>query len=162
MILKLYTLFIGLLLALFVGVGIAAFFPGPKAPEYPAKLSTPVTDGAKESDEARDLRLKYEADQKSYDEAAKDYNRQVSMVTLGAAVLLLFIGLVLLKHVELWADGLSLGAVFTLIYSIIRGFATEDTKFRFLVVTAGLVVALVLGYIKFVQPLQAGTKRKKA
>jgi hypothetical protein len=40
----------------------------------------------------------------------------------------------------------------TLIYSVIQGFGTEDNMFRFLVVSAGLFISLVLGYIKFIKP----------
>lgn len=33
-----YTIFIGVLFAIFVGVGIDAFYPYPKEPDYPAEL----------------------------------------------------------------------------------------------------------------------------
>jgi hypothetical protein len=49
------------------------------------------------------------------------------------------------------ADGILLGGVFTTIYGIIRGLMSEDTKFRFIIVTVGLIIALVLGYIKFIK-----------
>ena len=42
MILKfIYTVFIGVLFATLVGVGIAAFYPQPKYPDYPIRLSYP-------------------------------------------------------------------------------------------------------------------------
>jgi hypothetical protein len=89
------------------------------------------------------------------------YNRNVSLLTLVAAVLLLAIGLTIFRATALMADGLTLGAVFTLSYSIVRGFGTDDNSFRFLVVTAGLAVALVLGYVKFVRPQLKPAKRSK-
>ncbi len=49
------------------------------------------------------------------------------------------------------SDGLLLGGVFTLGYSIIRGFAGDDDKFRFFVVIVGLVVTVVLGDLKFIR-----------
>ena len=36
-----YTLFIGVLFAILVGVGIAAFYEEPKEPEYPSVLKIP-------------------------------------------------------------------------------------------------------------------------
>ncbi|HEY3374155.1 MAG TPA: hypothetical protein VGK02_03715 [Candidatus Aquicultor sp.] len=44
-----------------------------------------------------------------------------------------------------------LGGLFTLGYAVGRGFATDD-KFRFVAVSAGLAIALVLGYIELIQP----------
>ncbi len=49
------------------------------------------------------------------------------------------------------SDGLLLGGVFTLGYSIILSFADDDDKFRFFVVIVGLVVTVVLGYLKFIR-----------
>ena len=50
------------------------------------------------------------------------------------------------------ADGLLLGGVLTLLYSVIRGFGTEDNMFRFVVVSVGFAISLFLGYVKFIQP----------
>ena len=52
MVLKLaYTIFTGILLTLFIGVGIAAFYPQPEPPEYPSTLSKPyqITPSSTES-----------------------------------------------------------------------------------------------------------------
>src|SRR5262245_16343899 len=123
MITKLYTVFLGLLIALFVGVGIAALYPGPKAPDYqvvetPAK-DTPAPDSAKRIRESERQAKQYQLD-------SEDYNRNVSLLALGAAVILLAFALTVLRRVEILGDGLTLGAVFTLIYSIIRGFGSGD------------------------------------
>ncbi|HEX7259327.1 MAG TPA: hypothetical protein VF272_00140 [Candidatus Saccharimonadia bacterium] len=155
MVLKLYTVFVALLLSLLVGVGVSAFYPAPKAPDYPIMLDG-QTKPAVDSAEHETTRLAYEKQQKEFQKNNSEYNRNVSLITLTAAVLLLAIGLTLFRATVLMADGLTLGAVFTLIYSIIRGFGTDDTQFRFLMVLCGLAVALLLGYIKFVKPATAG------
>jgi hypothetical protein len=50
------------------------------------------------------------------------------------------------------ADGILLGGVFTTMYSIMRGLMTENSQFRFLIVTVGIIIAFVLGYVKFIKP----------
>ncbi|MBU4099347.1 hypothetical protein KJ980_06890 [Patescibacteria group bacterium] len=158
MILKfIYTLFIGILLALFVGFGIAAFYEEPKYPEPPISLrySSPVYPETKESTAASRLK----ADQIKQDKLEKDfqkkisvYNRNVSVIALTAAIIYLIVSLTLTKHLMLLSDGLLLGGVFTLLYGIGRGFGSNDSKFQFIMVTIGLVISLVLGYIKFIKP----------
>jgi hypothetical protein len=128
-----YTLFIGILLATFIGVGIAAFYPSPKSPEFkfaPAPYYPP---------------------QDAYMKLSQDYNRNVSIISLVAAILILIISLTVFKSLPVIADGLLLGGVLTLIYSIVRGFNSQDEKFRFIVVTIGLIIAILLGYNKFIR-----------
>lgn len=45
-----------------------------------------------------------------------------------------------------------LGGLFTLFYSIGRGFASEDSKYMFIMVSVGLLLVLFLGYHRFVSP----------
>lgn len=143
-----YTFFLGLLLAIFVGVGINTFYEGPKPPEWPTSLSTPAKDP--EAAPSRDETQYYEA-QQAYDKAIKPYNRNVSTIALSAAVILVVVSLVFEKRIKIIADGVMLGGLFTLIYSIIRSFVSEDTKYIFVVVTVGLVLVLYLGYHRFVR-----------
>lgn len=154
-----YIVFIGLLLAAFVGVGIAAFYKGPKPPEYPVSLKYPEFEQTKDvpatiSAQRRVDMEENDRKQKEFTERNQEYNRNVSIIALVAAIVMLILSLTLFKQILVIADGLLLGGVLTLGYSIIRGFGSNDDTFRFLVVSAGLVVALVLGYIKFVKPLE--------
>src|SRR3989344_5630112 len=151
-----YSLFIGVLLATFVGVGIAAFYPAPERPEYPVELSVPLTKAQEESPEIRAQRIEQEKKQRDFQKLDEKYNKNVSIIAVVAAIAVLVVSLTLLRHILIIADGLLLGGVFTLIYSIIRGFVTNDNQFRFVVVTIGLITALTLGYLKFVK-----TTRKK-
>lgn len=152
-----YSLFIGVLLATFVGVGIAAFYPAPERPEYPVELSIPQTKAQEESPEIRTQRIEQEKKQRDFQKLDEKYNKNVSIIAVVAAIIVLVVSLTLLRHILIIADGLLLGGVFTLIYSIIRGFVTNDNQFRFVVVTIGLITALTLGYLKFVK-----TKEKKS
>ena len=160
MILKyIYTLFVGILLALFVGVGIAAFYPQPKQPEYPASLGfAPPTEYPKGATPSSQTSSQFQAEQENFDRAQKiyqesqqQYQRTVSIIALSAAIIFLILSLTLLRNFLVITDGILLGGVFTLIYSIIRGFQTTDTLFRFLVISIGLAAALTLGYSKFIK-----------
>lgn len=155
MILKIiYTVFIGVLFAILVGVGIEAFYPSPKEPEYPSALKIPREGGLSEP-----VFLEMKKEQENYDhkfkifqDELKVYNRNVSIVTVIFAILTLAVSLTFFKKILIIADGVLLGGVLTLLYSIGRGFNSGDDKFRFGVVLVGFVVALVLGYIKFIKP----------
>jgi hypothetical protein len=68
---------------------------------------------------------------------------------LSCAVIVLAVALLLAEKLGVIADGLLLGGIFTLLYGIGRGMDTDSNKYRFMVATVGLVVTLVLGYIKF-------------
>ena len=148
-----YAVFIGVLFATLVGVGIAAFYPQPKAPEYPnasATFEKPVTEQT-EAERAKFARQQAQYDKvfKDYQAKEQEYNRNVSIISLVAAVLALVVSLTLFKAIFIIADGLLFGGLLTLLYSIIRGFAVEDNIFRFIVVAIGFVIAITLGYIKF-------------
>jgi hypothetical protein len=156
MILKyIYTIFVGILLATFIGVGISAFYPGPKQPEFPPDYGAPYKYGLGQdgtpSAEMIARQDEFTAKSKEYQDASKKYNRDVSIIALVSAIVVFVVSIVL-KRLTYIADGLLLGGVLTLLYSIIRGFDTEDNMFRFVVVAIGLVVALILGYLKFIRP----------
>ncbi len=157
-----YIVFLGLILATFVGVGIAAFYKGPAYPETPASLKygRPFPEAATATPSADYIKQQeaFDAKSKVFQEQSDTYNRYVSMIALGFAVAMLIISLIFFKKIPVIADGVLLGGVLTLAYSIVRGFNTNDDIYRFLVVGAGLVTAMVLGYLKFVAPQ---TSKKK-
>lgn len=163
MILKyIYTLFLGILLATFVGVGIAAFYPAPKYPEYPPNYYQvkPVMEG-EDSTQAALLRKQNEESyqvSQEFQKLSAEYSRNVSVMSLAAAIAILLISLTIVRNLAYIADGVLLGGVLTLLYSIIRGFGAQDEKFRFVVVSIGLIIALALGYLKF---LRGNTKKRK-
>ncbi len=155
MILKfVYTLFIAFLFAALVGFGIAAFYVSPKEPEYPAELKvTRPEERVSESvfNQLKSKQEQYDKEIKVFQQNMKTYNRNVALVAITASIITLFVSLTLFKQILLIADGLLLGGVFTLIYSIIRGIASGDDKFRFLMVSAGFIIAVVLGYLKLIK-----------
>lgn len=166
MILKyIYTIFLGVLLATFVGVGIAAFYPAPKYPEssfrpmvVPADTTkTKISDETMSASEAARIDAQNRAAEqisKEFQGLSQKYNRDISIIALAFAVAILLVSLTVVKNLIYIADGVLLGGVLTLLYSIIRGFDTDDNMFRFMVVAAGLIIALILGYTKFIKPIQ--------
>lgn len=152
-----YTIFVGVLIAIFIGVGINTFYTPPKAPKYPAELSF-VTKEMNEPERAAERAFQKQNDE--YMEIMKPYNRNVSIITLVAAVGLMGASIVLQKRIKLIADGVMLGGLFTLFYSIGRGFASENSQYVFLATTVGLIVTIYLGYSRFVVGHSAAKPKK--
>jgi hypothetical protein len=156
MILKLiYTFLIGIFLAVFVGVGISAFYHEPKFPEQPVILKYCSPDMIKDATQGAEFTsqiAQFDKEEKSFQEKSQIYNRNVSIIAIIASIVIVIASLTLFQSVLLIPDGLLLGGVLSLIYGVLRGFGTTDNMFRFIVVSIGLFVSLFLGYMKFIQP----------
>jgi hypothetical protein len=144
-----YTLFLGLILAVFVGIGVSVFYNAPSAPAVPEPVRL---SGGEPSAETEQAQLQYEVELEEYHNRDRTYNRNVSIVLTIAAVAMLIVGVGLSHKLDVLSDGILLGGVFTLIYAIGRGLASDDEVFRFVVVSIGLAIALGLGWWKFVRP----------
>jgi len=156
-----YTIFIGILLALFVGVGIDAFYQAPKYPDYPVELNEYPDEKDKVKIEKRNkIQRNYDQIIKQYETDNKTYSRNVSTISLVVSVLILLSALTYINKILLISDGLLLGGLFTLIYSLIRGFEADSSIFRFLVVSVGLALSIVIGYIKFIKTESLKGKEK--
>lgn len=147
-----YTFFLALLITFFFGLGVSAFYPSPTAPEYPLVLSTPTKDFSEtQTQDQIEAQNSFDLANRDYSTEIAEYNRNVSIVTLGLAVLALVISLLFLGNIYVISNGLLLGGVFTLIYSMVRGSMSESTQYRFIIVSVGLLITLALGYIKFIR-----------
>jgi prolipoprotein diacylglyceryltransferase len=154
-----YSIFIAILFATLVGAGISAFYPGPKAPEYPLGLSAPSQTGEGPAFEAK--QREFDERQKNYQKESELYNHNVSIISLVAAIATLVVALTLFRRIELIADGLLLGGLFVLVYSIFRAFGDGDQVFRFIVTSVGFLVAVTLGYLKFVHHEKPKKKKRR-
>jgi len=153
-----YTIFLALLIALFVGFGIDTFYSSPEPPEYPSRLEVLKPDNTM-SDEDRTAFEEYDQAQKQYQEKSKIYNRNVSIIALVAAIIILILSLTFLSKIKMIADGILLGGILTTAYGIIRGLMSDSSRFRFFVIAIGLLIAVVLGYIKFIRPKENSGKK---
>lgn len=155
-----YTLFLGVLLAIFIGVGVNTFYPTPEGPEYPTELQS----YAKEPTEEQIAQQRaFDEQVRAHEESLQPYSRNVSIITLSAAVILLGLSMYLERRkIAVLADGVMLGGLFTLLYALGRGFASQDSKYTFVVITIALALVLYLGYHRFVRPHPApkASKRK--
>lgn len=154
-----YSLFLGALLAVFIGVGIAAFYQAPTAPEYPIMTAPIKPDGSQSPLDIQKQR-EYEAKSRNFQKVNEQYSKNVSIIAIAAAVLLVVVSLLFIEKILILSDGILLGGIFTLIYAIMRGFGNNDEMFRFFVVSVGLLVALFVGYWKFVKDNKKLTGRK--
>jgi len=75
----------------------------------------------------------------------------VASVSIALAVVLLVGSLLWVSRVPVIGDGVTLGAVFTLFYGLVRALMTEEEVFRFVAVGVGLAVVLALVYRRFVR-----------
>ncbi len=150
----LYTIFLAIMLAFFIGLGIEAFYPGPKAPEYPTSLEGEKV-ASELSPEEKQVQETFDRDQKTWLEDNRVHSRNTSIIAVAISVLILVLSLTALAKIDIMSDGFMLGGLLTLLYGIIRGFESDNSKFRFVMVSVGLAVALILGYVKFIKPKEA-------
>lgn len=154
-----YSLFLGVVLALFVGLGINTFYPGPQAPEYPTSINQ--LENEKTPEEITKEEREYSAKQDEYQKNVQDYSLNVSIITIVIAVGLLATSLFISNRQKIIANGVLLGGLFTLLYSLIRGMISGDSKFLFIIVTIALGVVLYLGYRRFSLPDDSRAKHTK-
>lgn len=138
-------------------MGIEVFYESPKPPDEPTWYST-----TKEpSEEQRIQEQAYSEKRVEFEKTTlSDYNRNVSLIVLCCAVIVLAIALIFDKKLGTVADGLLLGGIFTLLYGIGRGFSVDSNIFRFLVATLGLAITIILGFIKFAPKIKAPNPAK--
>jgi hypothetical protein len=145
-----YVVFLGLIIALFCGLGVAAFYQQPKGPKEPEAI--PQTVDQKQGLVVNQAEVNYQNEYRKYEEEKlKPYNRNVSIITLALATLILVISLMLSNKLPILSDGILLGAVFTLIYSIIRGISAGNPRFTFIIVSVGLAITVFIGFWKFLR-----------
>ncbi len=151
-----YTVFLGVLIAVFVGVGINTFYEAPTPP------STDIfTTPNKDETALQEQQTLYNSQYLTYNEAAKSYSRNVSIIVLICAVILVGLSLYYEKRSSIIANGVMLGSLFTLLYAITRSMMSEDTKYIFAATTVALGVALFLGYRRFAETKSTIPGKKK-
>ena len=153
----LYTLFLGVMIVLFIGFGINTFYSQPSAPEYPAYTQT-YEDSTKQIDEQNRIQKEYETKQKAYEKKNASYSRNVAIITLVASVGLVYVSVAQAKKLGILSDGVMFGGLFTLIYAIIRSVATNNKQFIFIAVSVSLAIVIYLGIHRFVKPDKAKKK----
>ena len=169
----LYCVFLGVLIVLFVGWAMAALYPSPQwGTEYPgiAEYESPPDRPATEElqilspGERRARWQDYQAKGKEYDARAakreklrtalqkktEQHDRNVSLTSLLLSVVVVALGVGLSGRLPVISEGLLLGGLFTLVYSIGWSFV-RSPKIAVIPVGVGLIVTIALGYRIFVR-----------
>ena len=136
-----FTLFVGAIVALFIGFGIHTFDPPPTAPDLGGiELKQNPSDAEVAA---------ISAAQKIYQAQSERYSREVSLMSMGAAVLLLGGSLLLERRNPVMANGILLGGLFMLFDVVGRVFASSDTTALFVALGVALGIVLLLGFRRF-------------
>lgn len=152
-----YKLFIGVLLATTIGMGIETFYQKPVMPEYPVEkypynYSGPVEEKSTLSPQSIKEQQTYDREIREYTKEREIYDRNTAVIAVSLSLVILVLSLTVLAKLDVIADGLLLGGIFTLLYGIIRSFGSGEQGFIFVTTLVGLVTAVILGYIHFILP----------
>lgn len=128
----LYSIGLGIIIVLFVGLGIATFYPAPE-------LSSLVNLDAA----ARQAAIE------AHQSAMHDYNRNVTIAALVSALVILGASIWTESRKPLFAGGFLIGGLLTLIYGLMRGLTSGVTAVAFFSVAVGLFVVVYLGHQRF-------------
>jgi hypothetical protein len=156
-----YTFFLGIILSLFVGVGISTFYKEPAYPEAPTSIKYGYS-GERTQAQISEEENYNQSVERFNSEQIKPYNRNVSIIVTLFAIAFLAVGVIYSHKINVIADGTLLGGIFTLLYGMGRGFASGDDAYRFIVIAVGLFVAMALGYWKFAKPANEERAKLKA
>lgn len=164
-----FSLFLGILLVVFIGVGVWTFYEEPDLRDDPAqeeldrlyreqgRLETKGMgeDGKPNMTPADDKR--YEELQERIEDLQDEVNvsrdiwaRNTSIILIGFATLLMAVSLGLPDTMRVFSNGFLLGGMFTLIYGTGWSFASEDSRARFYVVLVALLLSVGFGYLRFI------------
>jgi hypothetical protein len=135
-----YVFFIGLLTAVVIGTGIAAFYPAPKAPDTVNVDQSPQRE--------REQQRRWDA----YSKVRQSYDRNASIIAFASGLLIGIAALGFSAKIPVIGDGSLLGGMFTIVYAVFLGMTGSDDKFRFIIGLLGLLAAIGIGYVKFVRP----------
>lgn len=164
-----FSIFLGLIVTAFVGVGVYTFHPPPEEDllrqrealsrqEQDVRDSRPPEQLTAEdrerigaindrrnvlNDQIRDVRSAWE--------------RSTSIVLIVFATIVMAVSLVRADRLPVISNGLLLGGIFTMLYGVGWIVATDTSVTRFVVMTVALAITLALGYIRFVRQETAPT-----
>ncbi len=160
-----FSLFLGALLVVVVGVGVWTFYPQPYGQNSPEQQELDRLyeeqgrlDG-KESGEGKDItedpewrRIQNEIQEvNNRMQAGRDaWAVNTSIILLVFATVLMAISLFLPEHMKVFSNGILLGGLFTVVYGTGWSFAGGDSRARFFVVLAALALSVLFGYLRFI------------
>ena len=158
-----FSFFLGLMVLAFIGVGVNTFYPSPATQQEKAqqeisrKIDAINTANQNKSLDATaqaqitKLQNEQNALQDKIDAAQKMWARNTSIILVIFATLVMSISLVRSEQLRVLSNGLLLGGLFTMLYGTGWVIFSGNSTARFVVIAFALVVAIGLGYLKFVR-----------
>lgn len=146
-----YSFLLGIVIALFIGIGINTFYPAPKEPQMPTGCNIYKNNAAKYDDCITAEGVDHEAKMQDYNTKNKVWARTSSIYVITAATIFAVIALTFSGSLEIIANGLLLGSIFTLLYGTVLSMISENRITQFIVISVSLAVTLAIGYMRFIR-----------
>jgi hypothetical protein len=157
-----FSIFLGLMLTAFAGVGVYTFHPPPEQfnneirelerQEQAIRISKPEQE-LTPADRDRIQKIVRQRNKlvDAAEQARKQWTLGTSIILIIFATFAMAVSLLRSDRMPVISNGLLLGGVFAMLYGV-GWIATSSTSItRFLVMTAAFVTALGLGYLRFVR-----------
>ena len=158
-----FSFFLGLMVVALIGVGVNTFYQSPvdKFQQEQISLSRQMdalniknangnADAATKAQIA-ELQSRQNALQDRITAQMKPWQRNTSIILVLFATLVMTVSLVRSEQLRVLSNGLLLGGLFSMIYGAGWAIFSGNSFARFAVILFALVVALGLGYLKFVR-----------
>ncbi|MGB8380452.1 MAG: hypothetical protein WCG47_04235 [Dermatophilaceae bacterium] len=136
-----FSFFLALMVVAFVGVGVSTFHPGPTYPQDLEFVDQPSTE--------------QQAAIQAYRVSEQQWALSTSIILLICATVIMVISLIRSQRLQVLADGLLLGGVFTMVYSVGMSLGGSQSLARFVVVSIALVATVAVGYLRFTRTTDA-------
>ena len=157
-----FSIFLGLMLTAFFGIGVYTFHPLPtqfvdqikdlNQQEQIIKTTKKASELTNsDRDQLEEIALKRRELMIAAEEAREPWCLSTSIVLIILSTVTLVVSLVRAVQLQVVSNGLLLGGIFTMLYGIGWITFTGTSIIRFLVMSAALMVTLVLGYVRFVR-----------
>lgn len=158
-----FSLFLGVLLVVFVGVGVWTFYPQPfeqnsaeqreldrlyreQSQLFEGKEGVPPN-----NPEAERIQKRIDELNDRMQQTRDEWSRNTSIVLMAFATVLMAVSLTLPETMKIFSNGFLLGGMFTLIYGTGWSFAGGDSRARFYVVAVALLLSVGFGYLRFIR-----------
>ena len=158
-----FSFFLGLMVLAFIGVGVNTFYQSPadrvqsqqqqiqsEMDSLNVKTNGRSLDATQQAQMDR-LVAKQNTLQRSIEGEMKDWARNTSIVLVIFATIVMGISLVRSEQLRVLSNGLLLGGLFTMLYGTGWVIFSGNSTARFVVIAFALLVAIGLGYVKFVR-----------
>jgi uncharacterized protein HemX len=158
-----FSFFLGLMVLAFIGVGVNTFYPSPATQQEKAQQNIDrqietinVATQNKSLDATQQAQIKKLQDERNslqdvIESDMKTWARNTSIILVIFATLVMGVSLLLSAQLLVLSNGLLLGGLFTMLYGTGWVIFSGNSTARFVVIAFALVVAIALGYLKFVR-----------